>query len=60
MRGGSEIVSFERLPADGRDHLDLDTSEVFQEHNHGRLHKGCIKKEQNLICASIALRAFPV
>jgi hypothetical protein len=32
---------------------------VVQGHDRAGLHKGCIKKKQNLIDAGIAFRAFP-
>jgi hypothetical protein len=51
----TQIISFGLLPADDRDHLDLDTGEVFQEYNYAVLHK----KEQKLISASITVRALP-
>jgi hypothetical protein len=35
----SEIVSFELLPTNERDHLDLDTGEVFQDYGYARLYK---------------------
>ena len=50
-----EIVSFELLPTNERDHLDLDTGEVFQYYSYARLHK----KEDKLIGASITIRAIP-
>ena len=34
-----ESVSFELLPTDERDHLDLATGEVFQDYSHARFHK---------------------
>jgi hypothetical protein len=48
-----EIVSFELLPTNERDHLNLDTGEVFQ--SYARLHK----KEDKPIGASITIRAIP-
>jgi hypothetical protein len=47
-----ENLSFGLLPGDGRDHLDLDTGEVFQDYNYARLHKN----EKKLIGASISIR----
>jgi hypothetical protein len=48
----NEIVSFELLPTNERDHLDLDTGEVFQDYSYARIHK----KEQKLIRARITIR----
>jgi hypothetical protein len=50
-----EIVSFELLPTNERDHLNLDTGEVFEDYSYARLHK----KEDKLIGASITIRAIP-
>jgi hypothetical protein len=50
-----EIVSFELVPTEERDHLDLDTGEVFQDYNYARLHK----KEEKLISARITIRPLP-
>ena len=50
-----EIVSFELLPTNERDHLNLDTGEVFQDYSYAMLHK----KEDKLIGASITIRAIP-
>jgi hypothetical protein len=47
-----ETVSFELLPTADRDHLDLDTGEVFQDYIYAKLHK----KEKNLIGASMMIR----
>jgi hypothetical protein len=47
-----ETVSFELLPTNERDHLDLDTGEVFQDYIYAKLHK----KEKNLIGASMMIR----
>ena len=47
-----ESVSFALLPTDERDHLDLDTGEVFQDYDYARLHKN----EKKLIPASITIR----
>ena len=47
-----EIVSFELLPTDERDHLDLDTGEVFQDYGYARTQKN----EGKLIAASITIR----
>jgi hypothetical protein len=47
-----EAISFELLPTEERDHLDLDTGEVFQDYIYAKLHK----KEKNLIGASITIR----
>ena len=47
-----ESVSFELLPPDDRDHLDLDTGEVFQDYDYARLHKN----EKKLIGASMTIR----
>src|SRR5579885_2997268 len=46
-----ESVSFGLLPTDDRDHLDLDTGEVFQDYGYARLHKN----EKKLIDASITI-----
>jgi hypothetical protein len=43
-----ETISFELLPTEERDRLDLDTGEVFQDYIYAKLHK----KENNLIGAS--------
>src|SRR5262245_28073987 len=48
-----ENVSFTLLPTDERDHLDLDTGEVFQDYNYARLHKN----EKKLISANITIYA---
>jgi hypothetical protein len=48
-----EYVSFELMPTDERDHLDLETGEVFQDYSYARLHK----KEKKLIYASMTIRA---
>jgi hypothetical protein len=48
-----EIVSFELLPTDERDHLDLDTGEVFQDYGYARTQKN----EGKLIGASITIRS---
>jgi hypothetical protein len=50
-----EIVSFELLPIDGHDHLDLDTGEVFQDYGFAKLRKN----EEKLISASITIHAIP-
>src|SRR5258708_1400366 len=50
-----EVLSFELLPTDDRDHLDLDTGEVFQDYNYARRH-GNAKK---LIGASMTIRPMP-
>jgi hypothetical protein len=50
-----ESISFALLPTDDRDHLDLDTGEVFQDYNYAKLHKN----EQKLIDASITIRPLP-
>jgi hypothetical protein len=49
------VVSFELLPTDGDDRLDLDTGEVFQNYIRARRRK----KEQKLIDARITIRAIP-
>jgi hypothetical protein len=46
-----ENVSFELMPTEERDHLDLDTGEVFQDYSYARLHKN----EKKLIGARIAI-----
>jgi hypothetical protein len=48
-----EYVSFELLPTDERDHLDLDTGEVFQDYIYASIHKS----EKKLIYASMTIRA---
>jgi hypothetical protein len=48
-----EIVSFELLPTDERDHLDLDTGEVFQDFGYARTQKN----DERLIGASITIRS---
>jgi hypothetical protein len=48
-----EIVSFELLPTDERDHLDLDTGELFQDYGYARIRKN----EEKLIGASITIRS---
>jgi hypothetical protein len=48
-----EIVSFELLPTNERDHLDLDTGEVFQDYGYARTQKN----EGKLIGASITMRS---
>ena len=50
-----EIVSFELLPTNERNHLDLDTGEVFQDYGYARLRK----KEEKLISATITIREIP-
>jgi hypothetical protein len=50
-----ETLSFGLLPTDERDHLDLDTGEVFQDHNYAKLHKN----EKKLIDASMTIRPMP-
>jgi hypothetical protein len=50
-----ETISFDLLPTDDRDHLDLDTGEVFQDFAYARLHK----KEKHLISASATFQAMP-
>jgi hypothetical protein len=50
-----ESFSFQLLPTDEHDHLDLDTGEVFQDYSYARLHKN----EQKLISAGITIRAAP-
>ena len=47
-----ESVAFELLPTDDRDHLDLDTGEVFQDYSFARLHKN----DKKLISANITIR----
>jgi hypothetical protein len=47
-----ETISFELLPTEERDHLDLDTGEVFQDYIYAKLHK----KEKNLIGATMTIR----
>jgi hypothetical protein len=47
-----ETISFELLPTEERDHLDLETGEVFQDYVYAKLHK----KEKNLIGASMMIR----
>jgi hypothetical protein len=49
------VVSFELLPTDGDDRLDLDTGEVFQNYIRARRRK----KEQKLIDARMTIRAIP-
>jgi hypothetical protein len=51
----NEIVSFELLPTDERDHLDLDTGEMFQDYGYARIRKN----EQKLIQARLTIRAIP-
>src|SRR5437016_5867636 len=46
-----ETVSFELLPTEARDHLDLDTGEVFQDYIYAKVDK----KEKNLIGASMMI-----
>src|SRR5262245_34481795 len=46
-----EFVSFKLIPTDERDHLDLDTGEVFQDYIYAKLHK----KEKDLIDASMTI-----
>jgi len=46
-----EVVSFKLLPTE-RDHLDLDTGEVFQDYGYARTQKN----EGKLIAASITIR----
>jgi hypothetical protein len=50
----TESISFGLIPTDERDHLDLDTGEVFQDYNYARLHK----KEQKLIDARVSI--YPI
>jgi hypothetical protein len=47
-----ETVSFELTPTEERDHLDLDTGEVFQNYSYARIHKN----EKKLIGANITVR----
>jgi hypothetical protein len=47
-----ETVSFELTPTEERDHLDLDTGEVFQDYSYAKIHKN----EKKLIGASITVR----
>jgi len=46
-----EYVSFQVLPTDDRDHLDLDTGEVFQDFNYARIRN----KRENLIDARLTI-----
>jgi hypothetical protein len=50
-----ETVSFDLIPLNEVDHLDLDTGEVFQDPSYARLHKN----EQKLIGASITINPLP-
>ena len=50
-----ETVSFDLIPTDEHNHLDLDTGEVFEDYNYARLRK----KEQKLIGASITIHPMP-
>jgi hypothetical protein len=50
-----EVVSFKLLPTNERDHLDLDTGEVFQDYGYAKIHN----KESKLISASMSVRAIP-
>jgi len=50
-----EVVSFKLLPTNERDHLDLDTGEVFQDYGYAKIHN----KESKLINASMSVRAIP-
>jgi hypothetical protein len=50
-----EHISFELLPTDEHNHLDLDTGEVFQDYDYARLRKN----EGKLISASITIRELP-
>src|SRR5262249_47537952 len=47
-----ETVSFELLPTEERDHLDLHTGEVFQDYVYAKVGK----KKKNLISASMTIR----
>jgi hypothetical protein len=51
-----ETVSFELLPPEERDHLDLDTGEVFQDKIYAKLRK----KEKNLIGAGMEIRPISI
>jgi len=46
-----EYISFQVLPTEGRDHLDLDTGEVFQHYNYARIRN----KDENLIGARLTI-----
>jgi hypothetical protein len=48
-----ENILFRLMPTHERDHLDLDTGEVFQDYNYARLHKN----EEKLIYATMTIRA---
>src|SRR6266849_2511356 len=48
-----EFVSFELLATEERDHLDLDTGEVFQNYNYARIRN----KHTNLIGATLTIEA---
>src|SRR5437764_1893851 len=50
-----ETVSFRLLPTNERDHLDLDTGEVFQDYSYARIHKN----REKLISASLTIRVLP-
>jgi hypothetical protein len=55
-----EAISFGLLPTEERDHLDLDTGEVFQDYIYARLDKKKKKKKKkNLIGASMTIRPLP-
>jgi len=46
-----EYISFQVLPTDDRDHLDLDTGEIFQHYNYARIRN----KHENLIGARLTI-----
>jgi hypothetical protein len=48
----TEYISFQVLPTDERDHLDLDTGEVFQNYNYARSRN----KHENLIAARLTIK----
>src|SRR5437764_14713453 len=50
-----ETVSFRLLPTNERDHLDLDTGEVFQDYGYAKINK----EDSKLISASMSVRAIP-
>jgi hypothetical protein len=51
----TETVSFRLLPTNERDHLDLDTGEVFQDYSYARIRKN----HEKLISASLTIRVLP-
>src|SRR5271170_6104366 len=47
-----EFISFQVLPSDERDYLELDTGEIFQHYNYARIRN----KHDNLIGARLTIQ----